>query len=69
MQGVGGCRGQVDVGRRGVVERDAEYLADLARLERIALRLVDPVLADGWLARRQDVDDAADGAFAIYDGR
>ncbi len=60
-------RRQVDVRRAGVVERDAEHLADLACHDRLALRLVDPMLPERRHARRPHVDDAADGAVGIDD--
>ena len=65
MQAEGRGRGQVDVGRIGVVERHAEDLADLARGHRLSLRLVDPMLAERRHARGAQVDDAADGAVGV----
>ena len=60
------CRGQIDI--LGVIDRNAEYLADLARGDRIVLRLVEPVLPLWRLPRTAQIDDAADGALEINDG-
>ena len=68
MQAERGGGGDVDVRRSGIVERDAEHLAGFAGGDRIALRLVDPVLALRRLARVAQIEDAADGAVDVDRG-
>ena len=62
VQAERGGGGDVDVRGIGIVERHAEHLADFAGGDRIALRLVDPVLALRRLARVAQIEDAADSA-------
>ena len=68
MQAEGRGGGDIDVGRRGVVERHTEHLADLARGDGRALRRIQPPCALRRNARAAQVDDAADGALEIDDG-
>ena len=65
MQAERGGGGDVDVRGSGIVERDAEHLAGFCGGDRVALRLVDPVLALRRLTRIAQVEDAADGALGI----
>lgn len=69
VQAEGGGGSDIDVRRRGVVERDAEHLADLTGGHRSALRLVDPMLTLRGRAGRPQVEDAADRAVLIDRGQ
>src|SRR5690242_1519092 len=68
METEGRSCSDVDIGRRGVVERDAEDLADLSRGDGRALRGVEPLRALRRGARVAQVEDAANGAVEV-DGR
>lgn len=65
MQAECGRGGDVDVGRVLAVQRNAENLADLGCLERLALRLVDPVMTLRRLAGRTHIDDASDRSLGV----
>ena len=67
MQAEGRGRREIDIGRVGVVEHDAEHLADLAGGDRAALRLVEPMGALRRLAGRSHVEDASDRAVQVND--
>ncbi len=66
MQTECGCRREVNVRRRCIVERNAEHLSDLASSDCAALRLIDPVITARRLARSAHIDDAANDAVYIY---
>jgi hypothetical protein len=65
MQAEGRRCGDIDIRRIGIVESNAEHLADLSRGDRRALRFVDPVLALRRLTRRAQIENAADCSLRV----
>src|SRR5687768_2576817 len=59
---------KIDVRRHRIIEHEAEDLPDLPGCNRIALWLVDPVVAKGRLSRSPDINNAADHSIDI-DGK
>ena len=68
VEAEGRGRGHVDVGRVGVVEGDAEHLADLGRGRLEEARLVQPMPAIGGKTGRPEIERDAGCAREIDDG-
>ncbi len=65
MQSECRSRREIDVRRRGVVENDAEDLANLCGSHWCALRFIQPVLSLRSLPGIADVDNTADDALEV----